>query len=396
MGVPRQEVGVDAIGDTVYAVGGFAGMRAQRRGRSVRHAQRPLDARSPRCRRACHHVVVVAAGGVLYAMGGLGAPTPSGASDATFAYDPAANAWTARAALPRPRGAGAAAMIDGLRLRRRRGLRGDASVRDLSVYDPPEPTPGPSSPRCRRRAITWPRAPSTVVSTPSAGATAAMLFDVVEVFDPRHRIVERWSRRRMPTARGGLGAAVLDGLLYAFGGEGNPDSPFGTFPQAEAYDPARDAWSRLPDMGVPRHGIGVAAVARRALRDGRCDSPGHSGRAAPARSSIPAPARCSRSAASRPSAADGSRSAAVWSRAGARRSRVDAGAARARRSHGGSRSRRQPRGVSRPASAGGSPGRPGRRRSGASTCASLRGGDLGDPPRRRGRRRCRVPASPRR
>ena len=52
----------------------------------------------------------------------------------------------------------------------------------------------------------------------------------------------------MPTARGGLGAGVLDGLLYAFGGEGNPASPFGTFPQAEAYDPVRDTWLRLPDM----------------------------------------------------------------------------------------------------------------------------------------------------
>src|SRR5262249_57484957 len=61
-------------------------------------------------------------------------------------------------------------------------------------------------------------------------------------------------------ARGGLGGGVLDGRLYAFGGEGNVDSEFGTFPQAEAYDPARDAWTRLPGMGIPRHGIGVAAV----------------------------------------------------------------------------------------------------------------------------------------
>src|SRR5262245_33651308 len=112
MGVARQEVGVAAIGDTLYAVGGFAGMAPSA-------AVEAYDTRSDRWRpvdalpASLHHVVAVAAGGVLYAIGGLGAPTSSGASDATFAYDPAADAWTTRSALPRPRGAGAGAEIDG-------------------------------------------------------------------------------------------------------------------------------------------------------------------------------------------------------------------------------------------------------------------------------------------
>src|SRR5262245_12125519 len=256
MGVPRQEVGVAAIGDTLYAVGGFAGTAPSA---AVEAYDTRNDSWRPVARlpASLHHVVVVATGGVLYAMGGLGAPTASGASDTTFAYDPATDAWTARAPLPRPRGAGAGAAIDG-RVYVVGGLRGDTSVRELSVYDPGTDvwTELPGMPTARDHL-----AAGAIDGRLYAvgGRNGGVLFGVVEVFDPH---AGSWSAGRapMPTARGGLGAAALNGFLYAFGGEGNPDSPFGTFPQAEAYDPARDAWQRLPDMGIPRHGIGVAAV----------------------------------------------------------------------------------------------------------------------------------------
>jgi N-acetylneuraminic acid mutarotase len=59
----------------------------------------------------------------------------------------------------------------------------------------------------------------------------------------------------MPTARGGIAAAALNGKLYVFGGE-NP----GVFPHTEEYDPAQRAW-RLADMTTPRHGMGAVTVA---------------------------------------------------------------------------------------------------------------------------------------
>ena len=37
----------------------------------------------------------------------------------------------------------------------------------------------------------------------------------------------------------------------------------GTIKEVELYDPARRAWSFLPDMPVPRHGLGVVAQGRR-------------------------------------------------------------------------------------------------------------------------------------
>jgi N-acetylneuraminic acid mutarotase len=63
----------------------------------------------------------------------------------------------------------------------------------------------------------------------------------------------------MLTPRAGTAGAVVDGKLYVFGGEGNAAVASGVFPQAEAYDLARDAWIRLPNMATPRHGTGGAA-----------------------------------------------------------------------------------------------------------------------------------------
>ncbi len=256
MGVPRQEVGVAAIGETLYAVGGFAGSQpsAAVEAYDVRADRWTAVASLPT---ALHHVMVAAVDGRLYAAGGLGAATASGATDATFAYDPAADTWTPRAAMPRPRGAGAAAVIDG-RIYVAGGLRGSTSVRELAVYDPASDA--------WAELAAMPTARDHLAAGAIGGRLYAVggreggtLFAVVEVFDPA---TGAWSggRARMPTARGGLGAAALDGLLYAFGGEGNAASPFGTFPHTEAYDPERDAWTRLPDMGIPRHGIGAAAV----------------------------------------------------------------------------------------------------------------------------------------
>ena len=60
----------------------------------------------------------------------------------------------------------------------------------------------------------------------------------------------------MPTARGGLGAAMVGGVLVAMGGE----APTGNLPEVEAFDVRTGTWSSLPPMRTPRHGIGVASV----------------------------------------------------------------------------------------------------------------------------------------
>ncbi|MEM1372324.1 MAG: kelch repeat-containing protein, partial [Pseudomonadota bacterium] len=63
----------------------------------------------------------------------------------------------------------------------------------------------------------------------------------------------------MPQGQGGLAAGSVGGKLYAFGGEFF-DNGGGVYPEAWAYDPARDTWDAIPDMPQPRHGLGAVAV----------------------------------------------------------------------------------------------------------------------------------------
>ena len=64
----------------------------------------------------------------------------------------------------------------------------------------------------------------------------------------------------LPTARSGLAAAVLDGRIHVFGGEGNPATPTGVFSENESYDVASGTWRTELAMRTPRHGIGAATI----------------------------------------------------------------------------------------------------------------------------------------
>lgn len=61
----------------------------------------------------------------------------------------------------------------------------------------------------------------------------------------------------MPTPRLGLGAASINGIVYAVGGG---DYSCGTYSMVEAYDPATDTWTTKAPMPTPRYGLAVVAV----------------------------------------------------------------------------------------------------------------------------------------
>jgi N-acetylneuraminic acid mutarotase len=64
----------------------------------------------------------------------------------------------------------------------------------------------------------------------------------------------------MPTARGGVASGAVGNEIYVFGGEGNPNSTTGIFPQVEGYNTVTDSWESLDDMKIPRHGTYAASV----------------------------------------------------------------------------------------------------------------------------------------
>ena len=92
-----------------------------------------------------------------------------------------------------------------------------------------------------------------------AGRTAGIDTNLamLESFDPRTRT---WTTRpRVPSARGGTGAAALGRELISVGGE----EPAGTIATVYAFDIRTSRWRRLPDLPTPRHGLGVVAFGGR-------------------------------------------------------------------------------------------------------------------------------------
>ena len=78
-----------------------------------------------------------------------------------------------------------------------------------------------------------------------------------EVFDRAKSCWRRVSPMSVPRMM--MGCAVLDGEIFVTGGRdtSGPDTPLSAGPSlshCEKYSPATDTWTRLPDMGVARHG----------------------------------------------------------------------------------------------------------------------------------------------
>jgi N-acetylneuraminic acid mutarotase len=65
----------------------------------------------------------------------------------------------------------------------------------------------------------------------------------------------------MPTVRGEIGVGVVDGVLYAVGGNsGSGYDPTTILATVEAYDPATNAWTTRAPLPTPRAGLAVVVV----------------------------------------------------------------------------------------------------------------------------------------
>jgi len=134
-------------------------------------------------------------------------------------YDPAANTWRERSAMPTPRNHAAIGAVNG------------------KIY---------------------------VIGGRVGAAFIGLASDisVVEEYDP---VTDQWSgpRARMPIARSALGASVYRGHIYVAGGEYQDPHMMATFRAVEAYDPASNTWTEMPPMPVSRHGLAVGVIGNR-------------------------------------------------------------------------------------------------------------------------------------
>ena len=83
-------------------------------------------------------------------------------------------------------------------------------------------------------------------------------ISTVEMYDPK---TDTWQRKAdMPTKRSGVAVSVVDGKIYAIGGEKMKKVPMHTgwiheaegLPTVEMYDPVTDSWTQKADMPTSR------------------------------------------------------------------------------------------------------------------------------------------------
>ncbi|GAB1318002.1 hypothetical protein MFIFM68171_08212 [Madurella fahalii] len=219
---------------------------------------------------ALNHPNAAVHDGKIYLLGGLTGVSGWRATANSWVYDPAANSWTALAAMPAAaaRGSAASAVYNGtVFLAGGIPSSGGRTVDTVSAYN--------------IASNSWVDLPELATRLPGARDHASYaqvgtkfyilggrengvnaVKDTVFILDMAD-LAAGWktSPAKMPTARGGLAAAAIGTKIYTFGGEGNrAPNTRGVFNQTEVYDTIADSWATLPAMKLPRHGMSAAEV----------------------------------------------------------------------------------------------------------------------------------------
>ncbi len=164
----RTEVAVAEVGGKIYVVGGFRGEREL----EIYDPVADRWSRGASIPRALHHTAAVDLKDKLYVVGGfVEGWTPT---DEVHEYDPASDRWQRLAALPTPRGALAAAVLDG-KITQSVASAGAAATPQRTRSTILPPTDGRRSPMSRRRATTWRPPQWTDAYTPWAAASTATI-----------------------------------------------------------------------------------------------------------------------------------------------------------------------------------------------------------------------------
>ncbi|MGB9595195.1 MAG: Kelch repeat-containing protein [Candidatus Poribacteria bacterium] len=206
----------------------------------------------------------------LYAIGGVSPGTTS----ATEEYDPKTDKWTKKADIPTPRSFLSACAVNG-KIYAIGGI--NESLKTLPTVEEYDPI---TNKWTKKANMLTPRAFFSAVAfnnkiycfggLAKAGPMAngrnkeEIYLSSVEEYDP---ITDKWTKKAdMPTGRAGLSASVVDGFIYAMGGQTASgekvflaERPI-SLSTVEKYDPITDKWTKISNMPTARYALTTAVV----------------------------------------------------------------------------------------------------------------------------------------
>ena len=196
--------------------------------------------------------------GILYAVGGYSGADVLATVDA---YDPTTDTWTTKASMPTARTGLGVATANGILYAV--GGANTTFLATVEAYDPATDTWTTKASMPFARADLGLDAVNGVLYAVGGigGSGGNNNFVVaVQAYDP---VTDRWTTKAsMPEARGRPGVAAIGGILYAIGGQNIGGIMLGT---VEVYDPTADTWGskgtpQKAGMPTQRCCLGAAAI----------------------------------------------------------------------------------------------------------------------------------------
>ncbi len=200
----RFEAGGAIVGDSLYVIGGFYTNQVEATDTvfayNISTNQWRICANIPE---AMTHAPVVTDGDLIYVLGGYIGDSPGGSTNHVWVYNTITNAWSRGPDLPADRGAAGAT-----KLGREIHFFGGAHRRDRQLEE-------------------WDSNQHFVLNLDT----------------------QLWrTAAPMPNARNHLGAATLNGYVYAIGGQYLAAESTASQVEVDRYDPNTDSWTRVADL----------------------------------------------------------------------------------------------------------------------------------------------------
>jgi N-acetylneuraminic acid mutarotase len=218
MPTPRWSLGVAALNGIIYVVGGSEGcyppstvVEAYDPSTNLWSEKAPFPTSPNGFGVTTPQIGVI--NGILYVAGGQDTVGPYFST--LYAYDPVANTWSTKAAMPDARASGAGAVVNGsLYVVGGYSLSGFAT--STFAYDPTSNTWSTKAPMSDRRSDLAAATVNNDIYAMGDGDATTNFLNTMEAYDPA---ADTWTTlASMPTPRAGLGADQVNGTIYAIGG----------------------------------------------------------------------------------------------------------------------------------------------------------------------------------